>query len=52
MSAACFVQTVEVVSASPQVSDRVSKHMQCAEFCISAVAEADIACTVSIESYS
>ena len=50
--AACFVQTIVAEAASPQVSDIVSKHMQCAEFCIPAVAEVDVVCTVSIDDYS
>ena len=56
MSAACFILTIVVVLASPQVTDRVGKHMQCAEFCITAVTEFDvvisIVCTVLIDVYS
>ena len=54
MSAASFIHTIVVVRipASPQVSDRAAKHMQCAEFCIAAVAEIDVVCTVSIDVYS
>ena len=34
------------------MSDRVSEHMQCAEFCMPAVAEVDVVCTVSIDVYN
>ena len=34
------------------MSDRVSKHIHCAEFCIPAVVEVDVVCTVSIDVYS